>query len=136
MVATILGRAGLVPFIAAPILLLALPRQGALTCAILADYAFGIIAFLQGIWWGLGLIRRNAPALLASNALFLAAFAGHTLLPDSLFLVLAAMLLCITLAAERTQALFRPQPAYYAALRLQLTAVATIGLLVSAALSA
>ena len=100
----------------------------------MAHYALGIVAFLLGIWWGLGLIRRSAAALIMSNALFLAAFAGRSLLPDPLFLVLAAIILSLTLVVERSHALFRPQPPYYARLRLELTAVAAITLLLSAAL--
>ena len=130
-----LGRAGLLPFIAAPALLAALPAHRELICQILAHYALGIVAFLLGIWWGLGLVRRNAGALVMSNAIFLAAFAGRSLLADPLFLVLAAVILCITLVVERSHALFRPQPPYYARMRLELTAVAAIALLLSGALA-
>jgi hypothetical protein len=48
--------------------------------------------------------------------------------------VLAAALLGATLVVERYYALFRAQPAYYVRLRCQLTAVAGIALLLSAAL--
>jgi hypothetical protein len=39
-----------------------------------------------------------------------------------------------TVIAERRYALFKPQPAYYARLRLQLTLVATISMLIAVAL--
>ena len=130
-----LGRAGLVPFVAAPALLAMLPASRVLICELLADYALGIIAFLLGIWWGMGLIRRSARALVMSNAIFLAALLGR-LLDDAPFFVLAAAILVLTLAVERSHALFRRQPPYYARLRLELTAVASIALLLSAALAA
>jgi hypothetical protein len=133
-VASALGRAGLLPFVALPLLMLWLPGATALWSEALANYALAITCFLPGAWWGLSLIRRSSSALLLSNALVIIAFAGRTLLDPGGFFVVAALLLVTTLAVERRHPLFRPQPRYYARLRLQLTIVACIGLGAAAAL--
>ena len=127
-----LGRAGLLPFCIAPLLLYLDPVHRDLYTDALGSYALAILCFLVGIWWGLALIRRSALALLLSNALVLAAFFGKLLLPASAFFLLCCLLFPLTVVVERSLWLFRRQPAYYASLRLQLTAVATVALLLSA----
>jgi hypothetical protein len=131
-VATWLGRAGLLPFIAAPVAMLLYPEQLQFAGRVLSVYALSIICFLVGIWWGLGLIRREAFALVISNAVVLVAFFGHIGLPVPGFLLLCALLFPATVLVERWHRLFRPQPRYYARLRVQLTAVATLSLLLAA----
>ena len=133
-VATALGRAGLLPFVALPFLMFWLPGAASLWAAALANYALAITCFLPGAWWGLSLIRRSNSALLLSNALVIVAFSGRTLLDPGAFFVLAALLLVTTLVIEQRHPMFRPQPLYYARLRLQLTIVACAGLGVAAAL--
>ena len=130
--ATWLGRAGLLPFIAAPLAMYLLPEQADLAGRALSVYALAIICFLVGVWWGLALIRRQASALVYSNAVVIVAFFGHLGLSTAGFLALCALLFPGTILVERSQALFRPQPAYYARLRLQLTLVATLALVLSA----
>jgi hypothetical protein len=102
---------------------------------VLASYALAIICFLVGVWWGLALIRRATGPLICSNAIVIVAFFGHVLLTDQAFFVLCALLYPLTVAVERSHTLFRPQPPYYARLRLQLTVVATVALALSAALT-
>ena len=131
-VATWLGRAGLLPFIAAPIAIYLAPQHAQLTGRMLATYALSIICFLVGIWWGLGLIRREASALVLSNAVVLTAFFGHVGLTTGTFLLLCAVLFPTTVLVERSLRLFKPQPAYYSRLRMQLTLVATAALLLAA----
>lgn len=133
-VATSLGRAGLLPFCAAPLLIYLDPGHAALYARMLASYALAIICFLVGVWWGLALIRRSPLALLLSNGVVIVAFFGHALLAPPAFFVLCALLFPATVLVERRMALFRAQPAYYASMRLQLTSVATLALLLSAAL--
>jgi hypothetical protein len=87
MVATALGRAGLLPFCAATLMI---------------------------------------------YIVVIAAVFGHALLQTPMFLVLCAALYPATVLVERRANLFRAQPAYYARLRLQLTAVATATLLLAA----
>ena len=131
--ATALGRAGLLPFVGATAMIYIDPPAAPVWSAILSTYALVIICFLVGIWWGLALIRRSPEALVWSNVMVLAAFFGHVLLPTATFLLLCALLFPATVVAERRHDLFRPQPPYYARLRLQLTAVATLALLIAAA---
>ena len=133
-VATALGRAGLTPFIALPVLMFWLPGAVSLWAGALANYALAITCFLPGAWWGLALIRRSSSALLMSNALVIIAFTARTLLDPRGFFVTAALLLAATLVVERRHPMFRPQPRYYARLRLELTIVACIGLAVAAVL--
>ena len=131
-VATWLGRCGLLPFVAAPIAIFLHPEQAAFYARVLAVYALSIICFLVGVWWGLGLIRRNASALVLSNLVVIVAFAGHIGLTDAGFMGLCSVLFPLTVLLERTLALFRAQPAYYARLRGQLTVVATLSLVLTA----
>ena len=130
-VATWLGRCGLLPFVAAPIATYLHPEQAAFYARVLAVYALSIICFLVGVGWGLALIRRQASALVLSNVVVIVAFAGHIGLSDAAFIGLCAVLFPITVLLEKTQALFRPQPRYYARLREQLTLVATVSMLLT-----
>ena len=131
-VATWLGRAGLLPFIAAPIAMALYPEQLQFAGSVLAVYALSIICFLVGVWWGLGLIRREPSALILSNAVVIVAFFGYIGMPDRGFLLLCALLFPATVLMERSHRLFRPQPPYYARLRAVLTTVATLSLLLAA----
>ena len=130
--ATLLGLAGLIPFFIAPIALWLDARHTALYAELLANYALAIICFLVGIWWGLALIRRSASALIISNAVVLVAFASRSLLTYPPFFGVCAALFVFTVMLERRHRLFKPQPTYYARLRLGLSAVAAI-MLTSAA---
>ncbi len=132
--ATALGRAGLLPFCLAPLLIYLDPQRRDFYAGALGSYALAILCFLVGIWWGLALIRRTPGALVLSNAIVIVAFFGHLLLAPPVFYLLCAVLFPLTVLIEHTLALFRPQPAYYASLRLQLTVVATLALLAAAAL--
>ena len=131
-VATWLGRTGLLPFIAAPVVMYMYPEQAQLSGRVLSVYALAIICFLVGIWWGLGLVRRQPSALVLSNAVVILAFFGHVGLPTTGFLALCALLFPATVLFERAHQLFRPQPPYYARLREQLTVVATLTLVLAA----
>ena len=129
-----MGRAGLLPFCAAPLMLYLDPHRTDLYATLLSSYALAIICFLVGAWWGLALIRRSSPALLLSNVVVIVAFLCHALLPAPMFLILCAALYPAIVMVERRGRLFRAQPPYYARLRLQLTAVATASLVVAASL--
>ncbi len=129
--ATWLGRAGLLPFCLLPLLLFLSPRHAALWLELLANYSLAILCFLPGAWWGMGLIRRQSQPLLFSNALVVLAFSARSLLSDHYFLLAAVVLFTAVLAYERLHPLFKPQPAYYARLRIQLTGVACVGLLLA-----
>lgn len=134
-VATALGRCGLIPFIVAPPLLYLDHHHAFFYAAVLSTYALAILCFLVGIWWGLALIRRTPSALLYSNAVVIVVFLAHVLITHRAFFLLCAFLYPLTVVIERLSPLFRAQPPYYARLRLQLTSVATVSLLLSAALA-
>ena len=107
------------------------PQRGPMYAKGLASYSLAIICFLVGVWWGLAVIRRRPWALIGSNAVVIVAFLGHAILPTSWFFLVSALLFSATLLVERRGVLFRPQPPYYARLRLCLTVVATVSLLVA-----
>jgi hypothetical protein len=130
--ATWLGRAGLLPFCLLPLLLIVSPRHETLCLKLLANYSLAILCFLPGAWWGMGLIRRQSQPLLLSNALVVLAFFARSFLSDQYFLLVAVALFVAILAYERRHPMFKPQPAYYARLRIQLTGVACAGLLLAA----
>ena len=132
----VLAGSGLLPYLGAAVMLAAGPVGLAATVAeLLADYSFGIIAFLVGAWWGLTLIRRIPVALYLSNGVFLAAFFGHALLPVAAWLLMAAVLMLVIWWAEGWHRLFRPQPIYYRRVRGVLSVVAAGSLVASAGLA-
>lgn len=128
-VATWLGRAGLLPFIGLSLATYLDTERALLWGNVLATYALAIHCFLAGAWWGITLIRRYWEILVISNAAVLVAFFGQVLLAVDDFLMLCALLFTCTLLIERQHPAFQQQPSYYAQLRLQLTAVATLALL-------
>ncbi|MDH4041624.1 MAG: DUF3429 domain-containing protein [Gammaproteobacteria bacterium] len=134
--ATFLGLAGLIPFCLAPVAMSQDVHHAWLYAELLANYALAIICFLVGIWWGLALIRRSVGAMVISNAVVVVAFFGRSLLPYSPFFLLCAALFAFTLVLERHHGLFKPQPAYYARLRVGLSGVAAVMLIIAATLAA
>jgi Protein of unknown function (DUF3429) len=133
--ATLLGLAGLTPFYLAPLAMWIDVHHGRLYAELLANYALCIICFLVGIWWGLALIRRSRSALIISNAVVLIALFSRSLLTYSPFFLVCAVLFVFTVFVERRHRLFKPQPTYYARLRLGLSAVAAVMLTIAAVLT-
>jgi hypothetical protein len=132
--ATRLGWAGLLPFVAAPFVLYWSAEQASLVGSAIAAYALAILCFLAGSWWGIGLLRRQPAILIASNLMVIVACLGFVLLEPRASLLLLAVLLLGTVGLERLHPMFRPQPDYYAALRVRLSGVASVSLLLSALL--
>ncbi len=130
--ARLLGWLGLLPFCALPLVIGALPEFRGLSGGLLSDYAFGILCFLLGIWWGIGVMRGEPRPLLMSNLLFLVLLAARTLLQPAPFMLIAATLFIALVVLERSMAVFQRQPRYYAAMRMQLSLVAAVSLLISA----
>ena len=129
-----LGWAGLLPFMAAPIALYWSAEQTAMVGFAIAAYALVILCFLAGAWWGIALLRRRPAILFVSNLVVVVAWAGFVLLDRQTFLLLLAALLIGTVVLERMYPMFRPQPQYYAALRMCLSAIASLSLVLSALL--
>ena len=130
-----LAGLGLTPYVGALLAIALGPVsiQG-IVVNLLADYSFGIIAFLLGAWWGLTLIRRLPLVLYFSNALFLLALFCHSLLPAAAWFMVAATLMMVIWWAEGVHPLFRPQPRYYRHLRGLLSGVSAFCLVLAAAL--
>jgi hypothetical protein len=130
--ATRLGWAGLLPFVAAPVALYGWAEQAALVGSAIAAYALAILCFLAGAWWGIALLRSRPVILVASNLMVIIACLGFVLLDLRATLLLLAVLLLGTVGVERLSPMFRPQPPYYAALRMRLSGVACVSLVLSA----
>jgi hypothetical protein len=130
--ARLLGWAGLLPFLALSIGMLLLPAEASIAAGLLAHYAFGILCFLLGTWWGIGVMRPDPSPLLWSNALFVVLFFARALLHGAYFMVAAALLFVLLLLLERRLPAFRRQPAYYVALRTRLSLVAAAALMLGA----
>lgn len=130
--ARLLGWAGLLPFLALSLGMLLLPAEASTAANLLAHYAFGILCFLLGTWWGIGVMRPDPSPLLWSNALFVALFLARAVLHDAYFMLAAALLFVVLLLLERRLAAFRRQPAYYVTLRTRLSLVAAATLMLGA----
>lgn len=130
--ATRLGWAGLLPFVAAPVALYVSAEHAPLLATAIAAYALAILCFLTGAWWGIALLRRQPGVLVISNLVVVIAWLGFVLLDLRACVILLAVLLPGTVALERLHPVFRPQPDYYAALRMRLSVVASLSLLLSA----
>jgi hypothetical protein len=63
----LLGYAGLIPFVAPALAVVIDSQYSNLALRIAEAYAFGIISFLTGSWWGMALTRDHGKALLLSN---------------------------------------------------------------------
>jgi hypothetical protein len=117
-----LGYAGLIPFVASA----ALVTSGsayAETAGHIADlYAFGIICFLAGSWWGMNCANGNRAVILLSNIYFVLAFLILTLTPG--WWPLAASILLIAIfATESNKSLFPGLSAAYRKMRSLLTLI-------------
>ena len=132
--ATRLGWWGLVPFAVAPVAVYWFPGRTVAIGSAIAAYAMAILCFLAGAWWGIALLRRKRDILVASNLVVIVACRGWVLLDLQISLLLFAALLLAVAGVERLHPVFRPQPNYYAALRLRLSIVASLSLLVSSLL--
>ena len=124
----LLGYAGLIPFVL-PVAWLALGGEAYPWLATLVGvYALGIICFLTGSWWGLGLAGPASAAFWISNAVFLVAVTLFALLPSGWPLAAALLLLAI-FALERVDGLVPATPGDYRTMRLRLTLVAGASML-------
>lgn len=125
----ILGYAGLIPFVV-PALLVALESEySELMISAAGAYAFGIICFVTGSWWGIALQPGSRSALLLSNLYFLVAFFIF-LFALQWWALAAAILLMSIFFAEQNTSLFPAFPEHYRKLRTVLTLVACSSMLV------
>ena len=123
-----LGVAGLMPFVILALVPPLFPAYAELAQRALALYSLGILCFLCGTWWGIGVMRRAPAPLLLGNALTLAAIFSFLLLDTRQFFVVACALFPLQVWLEGKQPAFSAQPGYYRRLRLWLSGVAAIAL--------
>ena len=123
-----LGYAGLVPFIVPAAMIVAGSANGAFLVSFSGAYAFAIICFLTGSWWGMALAPGSRSALLLSNLYFLIAFFIF-LFANQVWPIAAAVLLMGIYLAEQHSSLFSEFPATYRKMRTVLTLIASVCML-------
>lgn len=123
----LLGYSGLIPFVVLALIALSSDtyQQTARDAAEL--YAFGIISFLCGSWWGLALRDDSPTTFWFSNGIFLLGFFAFILFPFWWSLTAAVLLICLLLIEQRSH-LFSPFPPHYRNLRAQLSVIASISM--------
>lgn len=124
-----LGYAGLTPFVVPAILVAMGHEHSGHAIGIANAYAFGIICFLTGTWWGVGIKSESNRLLILSNVVFVAAFLVFGFASQSLALVLAVILACIFVIEKSDTSFSQLDPAYRR-MRMVLTTIATLSMLV------
>jgi hypothetical protein len=125
---TLLGFAGLIPFVV-PAALVALDSEWASLARQIGEvYAFGIISFLCGSWWGMGLEREKGKPLLLSNLYFLVALFIFVF-AIQWWSLSAAILLMSLFLGENSSTLFPEISPRYRKMRAILTLVASLAML-------
>jgi hypothetical protein len=128
LITTGLGFLGLVPFVIPAWLVVAGSGHADLSASIAETYAFGIICFLAGSWWGMVLSPGHRAALLLSNLYFLAAFFIF-LFALPWWPLAAAVLLIGIFVAELNASLFPAFADHYRKMRTALTLIASASML-------
>jgi hypothetical protein len=129
-VVTILGYAGLMPFITLATLSIVLSDNG-LFIDFLALYTFGIFTFLCGAWWPTtDMQTAKLWRIVLSNLLFLTAFFVYLLMPNQ-WLALGACLFILIWVIERFSSLIPTLPHAYLRLRSVLTITASLSMITS-----
>lgn len=123
-----LGYAGLIPFIVPAAMIAAGSDHSAFLVSFTGAYAFGIICFLTGSWWGMALVPGSRSALLLSNLHFLIAFFIF-LFASQIWSIAAAVLLLGVYLAEQHCSLFSEFPKAYRKMRAILTLFAGVSML-------
>ena len=127
-----LGYAGLLPFFGLALASHLLPSVQHELRAALASYAFAIICFLVGSWWGMALIRKNVSGLVLSNVITLVVVAGSIMLTTQQFLLFEMLVLQALWLVESIFPLFKRQPDYYRRMRMVLSVSGGVCLVMAA----
>lgn len=128
-VTRLLGYLGLIPFVVPAILVAIDSPYSSLSQLIAYAYAFGIISFLTGSWWGQGLSNSKPVLLVLSNLFFLTAFFVF-FMAEQWWALTATILLISIFFAEKTSSLFADLPQHYRSMRAILTLFASLSMLV------
>ena len=123
-----LGYAGLIPFVTAAIAVASGIGDPDLVMLMIETYAFGIICFLTGSWWGMCADSGNRTVVILSNGYFLVAFA-MLLLAQPWWPLAASILLIGIFGLETNKVLFPSLSVDYRRLRAILTLVSSISML-------
>jgi len=119
-----LGYAGLIPFVIPAILVTFDIGDPAFATLVAETYAFGIICFLTGSWWGMAAAPGNRAVIMLSNVYFLVAFLILLLLQQWWSLT-ASILLAGIFGLEWSRSLFPVLSDSYRKLRAILTLVSS-----------
>ena len=122
-----LGYAGLIPFIVPAAMITANSVHSDFLISFTGAYAFGIICFLTGSWWGMALAPGSRSALLLSNLYFLVAFFIF-LFASQVWSLAAAILLIGIYLAEQHSSLFSEFPETYRKMRAALTLLSGVSM--------
>lgn len=125
---SVLGYAGLLPFVVPALLVATGSAHAESATAIAGVYAFGIISFLCGSWWGFALPPASGVLPLLSNACFLLAL-GAFLFAPGWWPLIAALLLPAMLLIERGSTAMPAFSDDYRALRGNLSLIASLSML-------
>ena len=126
MIVTLLGYAGLIPFIAGPLWLTAAPASApAWLDAVWINYVTLLAAFLAGTFWGFALPAVQGPAgilgMFIASMLMLVTWVGMSLDPGYRLLGLVLVFLLLLIADFWRERTLDTLPGYFA-LRTTLTA--------------
>ena len=124
-----LGYAGLIPFIIPAALVATSSGYTDLAIVIAEAYAFGIICFLNGSWWGMASRVEIRTVILLSNLYFITAFLLLLLIP-AWWSLAASILLIGIFAIEQSDTLFPSLPHYYRKMRAVLTLISGSSMLI------
>ena len=124
-----LGYAGLIPFVIPAVLVTTSSGYADLAVLIAETYAFGIICFLTGSWWGMASNADNRTVILLSNIYFITAFLLLFLTPEW-WSFAASILLIGIFALEQIDTLFPSLPHYYRQMRAILTLISGSSMLI------
>jgi hypothetical protein len=122
-VVTMLGYAGLIPFVGTALLVVSNSPYASLSAELVGSYALAIICFLFGSWWGMAQSSGVRTTLLLSNALLLLALAVY-LFARQWWPLAAAGLLVGAWFCEQSRDLFPAYAPQYRVMRSLLTLVA------------
>jgi hypothetical protein len=119
-----LGYSGLIPFVIPAILVATNSGYSDIATQVAETYAFGIICFLTGSWWGMSSTTEIRVLIFLSNIYFVLAFLILFLAP-AWWSLAASVLLIGIFALEQKKSLFPPLPHFYRQMRAILTIISS-----------
>ncbi|MFT5811602.1 MAG: hypothetical protein ACI9KM_002373 [Rubritalea sp.] len=124
-----LGYLGLIPFIIPAVLVATSDGYADVAAQVAEAYAFGIICFLAGSWWGMSSSNHNRTLILLSNFYFVIAFLLFFLAPLWWSFTASVLLISIFLL-EQNKPLFPALPQFYRQMRVTLTILSSSSMLI------